>query len=86
MQLFKQVRADMDQALVPKIDDFLNKAVARLKANDVQEGWVSYVQQAESPTGRKIKNQFFTLVDGGKEIPKVGQKIKTNDTMVHTVV
>ena len=85
-QLFKQVRADMDQALVPKIEDFLNKAVARLKANDVQEGWVSYVQQEESPTARKIKSQFFTLVDGGKEIPKVGQKIKTNETVVHTVV
>jgi tetratricopeptide (TPR) repeat protein len=86
LQLFDRVRTDMDPALKPKIEDFLNKAVARLKANDVQEGWVSYMQQAESPTGRKIKNQFFTLVDGGKEIPKIGQKIKTNETVVHTVV
>jgi tetratricopeptide (TPR) repeat protein len=81
--LFDRVRTDMDQALKPKIEDFLNKAVARLKANDVQEGWVSYVQQADAPNGKEFKKQLFTLKDGSTGIPKDGQKITPKDTVVY---
>lgn len=83
MGLLKQVRGDLDPALAPKLDTFLNDAMSKLMANDVEEGWVSYVQQADTPTGTEFKSQLFTLVGGGTEVPTEGQKITPKDTVVY---
>ena len=83
LSLLKQVRADLDPAVGPKVDTFLNDAVTKLMANDVEEGWVSYVQQADTPAGKEFKSQLFTLAGGGTEIPTDGQKITPKDTVVY---